>query len=46
MDVALPIDSLRLPDAGRYEVVLLLDGRELATQFFDAELDDGQEEIE
>lgn len=38
MEVGLPIDSMRLPIAGRYEIAILLDGRELATQFIDAEV--------
>ncbi|HEX7378496.1 MAG TPA: hypothetical protein VF278_15360 [Pirellulales bacterium] len=37
MDLALPISSLRLPNLGRYEIAVLLDGRELATQFIDVE---------
>lgn len=37
MEVGLPIESMRLPNAGRYEIAILLDGRELATQFIDAE---------
>src|SRR5487761_1493236 len=39
MDIILPIDSLRLPHAGRYEFAVLLDGEELATQPIDAELE-------
>ena len=46
IDVALPVDSLRLPRPGQYELLLLLDGRELATQTLNAELEDGQEEDE
>ena len=42
MEVALPIHSLRLPYPGRYEIALLLNGRELATQFIDAEVANGQ----
>ena len=43
MDLALPIASLRLPGPGRYEIAVLLDGQELATQFIDAEVaDDGE----
>lgn len=44
MDVILPVDSLRLPHSGRYEVVILLDGQELATQVFDAEVTNGEKE--
>lgn len=43
MDVILPIDSFRLPHAGRYEVAVLLDGEEAATQPIDAELGNGEE---
>ena len=42
MELVLPIDSMRLPHAGRYEVALVLDGDELATQFIDAEVVNGQ----
>ncbi|HJT32242.1 MAG TPA: hypothetical protein VJ783_09385 [Pirellulales bacterium] len=37
IDLGLPIDSLRLPGPGRYELAILLDGHELATQLIDAE---------
>lgn len=43
MELALPITSLRLPRPGRYEIAVLFDGREVATQFIDAEVSDGQE---
>jgi hypothetical protein len=42
MELVLPIDSMRLPRAGRYEIALILDGDELATQFIDAEGANGQ----
>ena len=44
MDVILPVDSLRLPHAGRYELAVLIDGEEIATQPIDAELENGEEE--
>ena len=37
MEVGVPIDSMRLPRPGRYEIAVLLDGQELATQFINAE---------
>ncbi|MGH7135009.1 MAG: DUF6941 family protein [Pirellulales bacterium] len=40
MELAVPIDSMRLPHLGRYEIAVLLDGQELATQFIDAEVAD------
>jgi hypothetical protein len=40
MDLALPIAFLRLPRAGRYEIAVSLDARELATQLIDAEVAD------
>lgn len=43
MELALPITSLRLPHAGRYEIAVLFDGREVAPQFIDAEVPDGSE---
>jgi hypothetical protein len=43
MDIILPVDSLRLPHAGRYEFAVLLDGEELATQPIDAEFENGEE---
>ncbi|HVA49986.1 MAG TPA: hypothetical protein VNH11_26710 [Pirellulales bacterium] len=43
MDVVLPVDSLRLPRAGRYQFAVLLDGEELATQHLDAEFENGEE---
>lgn len=42
MELVLPIDSMRLPSAGRYEIAIMLDGDELATQFIDAEVANGQ----
>lgn len=41
MELVLPIDSLRLPYPGRYEIAILIGGREVATQFIDAEVDNG-----
>lgn len=38
IEVALPIDSMRLPHPGRYELAVLLDAQELATQFIDVEI--------
>jgi len=38
MELAIPIDSMRLPHPGRYEIAVLLDGQELAMQFIDAEV--------
>lgn len=38
IELALPIDSMRLPSAGRYELAVLLVAAELATQFIDAEV--------
>lgn len=43
MELVLPIESIRLPRAGRYEIAILFDGRELATQFIDAEVANGEE---
>lgn len=43
MELALPITSLRLPHPGPYEIAVLFDGREVATQFIDAEVSDGSE---
>jgi hypothetical protein len=34
-----PIDSVPLPHPGRYELVIVLDGRPLATQYFLADVD-------
>jgi hypothetical protein len=42
MELALPIKSLRLPRPGRYELALLFDGQELATQLIDAEVANGE----
>lgn len=42
MELVLPIDSMRLRRPGRYEIAILLDGGELATQFIDAEVGNGQ----
>ena len=42
MDVILPVDSLRLPRSGRYEFAVLVDGEEVASQPFDAELFNGE----
>ena len=44
MDVILPVDSLRLPRPGRYELVVSLDGVELASQILDAEVVNGEKE--
>jgi hypothetical protein len=44
MDIALPVDTLRLPRPGRYELMVMLDGRELATQVFEAEVENGEKE--
>lgn len=37
-----PMDYVTLPRAGRYELVVFVDGRPLASQHFDAEVDDGR----
>jgi hypothetical protein len=42
MEMALPIKSLRLPRPGRYELALLFDAQELATQLLDAEVANGE----
>jgi hypothetical protein len=44
LDLLIPIATMRLPRPGRYEWVALVDGKELATQYFDAEIDNGKEE--
>lgn len=41
MELVIPIDSMRLPAAGRYEIAIFVDGSELATQFIDVEVADG-----
>jgi hypothetical protein len=43
MELVLPIDSVRLPRPGRYELAILFDGQELATQFIDAEVSNDSE---
>jgi hypothetical protein len=40
MEMIIPVDSVLLPRPGRYELIVLLDGQELARQHFDAETDD------
>lgn len=42
MDLVLPLDSMRLPRPGRYEIAILLDGIDAATQFI-AEVPDAGE---
>ena len=37
------MDFVRLPQAGRYEVVAFVNGHQLAQQHFEAEVDDGTE---
>jgi hypothetical protein len=39
IDVVIPVDFIHLPRAGRYELVVSVDGQELARQYFDAELE-------
>lgn len=43
MELVVPIDLMRLPHSGRYEIAILLDGQELATQFIDAEVANDEE---
>ncbi|HVA51580.1 MAG TPA: hypothetical protein VNH11_34885 [Pirellulales bacterium] len=43
MELVLPIDAMRFPRPGRYELVILFEGQELATQFIDAEVSNGSE---
>jgi hypothetical protein len=43
MELVLPIESMRFPSAGRYELAILFDGQELATQFIDAEVENDDE---
>lgn len=43
IDMMIPVDSILLPRPGRYELIVLLDGKELARQHFDAETDDETE---
>ena len=43
MELAVPIDCMRLPRSGRYEIAILFDGRELATQFIEIEAENGDE---
>lgn len=38
MELVVPLESIRLPRPGRYELAVLFDGYELATQFIDAEV--------
>lgn len=43
MELAVPIDCMRLPRPGRYEIAILFDRRELATQFIDIEAENDDE---
>lgn len=43
MELAVPVDRMRVPQPGRYEIAILFDGRELATQFIDIEAEDDDE---
>lgn len=43
MELAVPIDRMRFPSPARYEIAILFDGRELATQFVDTEGEDDDE---
>ncbi|MGH7090849.1 MAG: DUF6941 family protein, partial [Stellaceae bacterium] len=42
MELAVPIDCMRLPWPGRYEIAILFDGRELASQFIDIEAENDE----
>lgn len=44
MEMIIPVDSVFLPRPGRYELIVLLEGQELARQHFDAETDDDAEQ--
>ncbi|HET6882542.1 MAG TPA: hypothetical protein VFI31_20415 [Pirellulales bacterium] len=44
MDLAIPIEAMRLPRPGRYKWVVYLNDEELAMQYFDAEAENGKEE--
>lgn len=41
IQLMVPFEFVNLPEPGRYEVVVLLDGQPFAQQHFDAEIDDG-----
>jgi len=43
IDVVIPVDFVHLPRAGPYELIVLVDRRELAREYFDAELDHDRE---
>ncbi|HEX7375922.1 MAG TPA: hypothetical protein VF278_02365 [Pirellulales bacterium] len=40
MDIAIPVDSIFVPQSGRYELVVFVDGQELARQYFNVEVQD------
>lgn len=42
MELAVPIECMRLPWPGRYEIAILFDGHELATQFIDIEAENDE----
>lgn len=44
IDMMIPVKSVFVPRPGRYELIVLLDGQELARQHFDAETDDDTEQ--
>ena len=43
MELAVPIDRMRFPRPARYEIAILFDRRELATQFIDVEAENDDE---
>ena len=42
MDLSMPVQSVGLPRAGRYDVIALVRGQELARQYFIAEAENGE----
>jgi hypothetical protein len=44
MDIAIPVDSIFVPRPGRFELVVFVDGQELARQYFSVEVQDVTEE--
>ncbi|HVA50526.1 MAG TPA: hypothetical protein VNH11_29545 [Pirellulales bacterium] len=44
IDIAIPVDSVYLPRPGRYELLVFVDGQELARQYFNAEIQDVEQQ--
>lgn len=43
IQLVVPVESVRLPRSGRYEMVVFVEGQPLASQHFEAEVDNGGE---